>query len=84
MNSVPPPRPPWLTWLRRIAIGLAGGTVLIIGIAMIVLPGPAFIMIPAGLAILSLEFAWARYWLRKTRARVRLMTRVRARMRRKT
>ena len=84
MNRVPPPRPSWLIWLRRIAIGIAGGTVLIIGIAMIVLPGPAFIMIPAGLAILGLEFAWARHWLRKTRARARLMTRVRARARRKT
>ena len=52
---------------KRIAIGIAGGTVLVLGIAMIVLPGPAFIVIPAGLGILGLEFAWARYWLRKLR-----------------
>jgi len=45
-----------------------GGTVLILGIAMIVLPGPAFIVIPAGLAILAIEFAWARRWLRSARA----------------
>jgi hypothetical protein len=32
---------------------------------MIVLPGPAFIVIPAGLGILGLEFAWARVWLKK-------------------
>ena len=34
---------------------------------MIVLPGPAFIVIPAGLGILGLEFAWARRWLHKVK-----------------
>jgi tellurite resistance protein TerC len=56
-------------WARRIAAGLVGGTVLAIGIALIVLPGPAFIVIPIGLAILGLEFAWARLWLRKVKRR---------------
>ncbi len=37
----------------------AGLVVLVAGIAMLALPGPAFIVIPIGLAILSLEFAWA-------------------------
>ncbi len=50
---------------RRIVITVLGVTVLLIGLALIVLPGPAFIVIPAGLAILSLEFAWARHWLHK-------------------
>lgn len=53
--------------IRRIAIAVVGGTVLLIGIAMIVLPGPAFVVIPAGLAILALEFAWAKHWLHKAR-----------------
>jgi tellurite resistance protein TerC len=48
---------------RRIVIGIIGCTVLLIGIALLVLPGPAFIVIPAGLAILAIEFAWARRWL---------------------
>jgi tellurite resistance protein TerC len=39
-------------------------TVVLIGVAMIVLPGPAIVVIPAGLAILATEFAWARRWLR--------------------
>jgi tellurite resistance protein TerC len=56
-------------WARRIAVGLLGGTVLAIGLALIVLPGPAFVVIPVGLAILGLEFAWARLWLRKVRQR---------------
>ena len=77
MNQLPvpvtPARPAWITWLRRIAIGIAGGIVLLIGIAMIVLPGPAFVMIPAGLAILGLEFAWARRWLKKARDKARAL-----------
>lgn len=48
---------------RRIVIGVIGGTLLLVGIALIVLPGPAIIVIPVGLAVLSLEFAWARNWL---------------------
>ena len=56
------------TWARRCTIALIGSTVIVIGVLMIVLPGPAFIVIPAGLAILGLEFAFARRWLKKLRA----------------
>ena len=52
---------------RRIAIAVVGVTVLAVGIALIVLPGPAIVVIPIGLAILSVEFAWARMWLKKVR-----------------
>ena len=52
---------------RRIVIAVVGVTVVAIGIVMIVTPGPALIVIPVGLAILGLEFAWARAWLRKLR-----------------
>jgi len=54
-------------WARRIAVALVGCTVLAIGVALIVLPGPALVVIPLGLAILSVEFAWARRWLRRVR-----------------
>jgi putative transmembrane protein PGPGW len=47
--------------------GVVGGSVLALGIALIVLPGPAFLVIPACLAILAIEFAWAKRWLRKAR-----------------
>ena len=46
---------------------IIGGTVLLIGIVMIVTPGPAFIVIPAGLAVLAIEFEWARRLLKKAR-----------------
>jgi tellurite resistance protein TerC len=52
---------------RRIVIGVVGATVLLIGVVMIVTPGPALVVIPVGLAILSIEFTWARAWLRRLR-----------------
>ena len=52
---------------RRIAIAAVGTTILALGIVMIVTPGPALVLIPVGLAILGIEFAWARVWLRKVR-----------------
>ena len=54
-------------WARRIAVTVIGGTVCLIGVAMIVLPGPAFVVIPLGLGILGLEFAWARRWLARVK-----------------
>jgi tellurite resistance protein TerC len=56
-----------LKYARRIVILIVGMTVLLIGIALLVLPGPAFVVIPIGLAILATEFAWARHWLRIVR-----------------
>ena len=53
--------------LRRIFIALVGGAVLLVGIAMIVLPAPAILVIPAGLAILAIEFVWARRCLHMIR-----------------
>jgi tellurite resistance protein TerC len=52
---------------RRIAIGVVGASVVLVGVAMLVLPGPAFIVIPTGLASLSIEFAFARRWLHSIR-----------------
>ncbi|HEX5786774.1 MAG TPA: PGPGW domain-containing protein [Woeseiaceae bacterium] len=55
---------------RRIVVAVVGTTVLLLGVVMIVMPGPAFVVIPLGLAILSIEFAWARNWLRKVRTTI--------------
>ena len=52
---------------RRIVVAVVGASVLLLGIIMIVAPGPAFIVIPVGLAILAIEFVWARHWLKKLR-----------------
>ena len=52
--------------LIRIAFGAAGIVILIAGLVMLVTPGPAFVLIPIGLAMLSLEFAWAERLLAKS------------------
>ena len=44
---------------KKIWIATLGGLVLLAGVAMLILPGPAFIVIPAGIAILATEFHWA-------------------------
>ena len=45
--------------MRKLLVTLFGSLFILLGLAMIVLPGPAFIFIPLGIAILSLEYAWA-------------------------
>jgi hypothetical protein len=52
---------------KRLVILVVGSTVLLCGVVMIVLPGPAIVVIPAGLIILGSEFAWARRLLRRVR-----------------
>jgi tellurite resistance protein TerC len=67
-------------WARRIVVAVIGGSIVLLGIAMVVLPGPAIVVIPVGLGVLGLEFAWARHWLRKLRATAQdVVTRVRGR-----
>ena len=56
-----------LRFARKVAVAVIGTTVLAFGIALIVLPGPAFIVIPLGLAILATEFLWARRLLRRVK-----------------
>ena len=58
------------TWLKRAVVAVIGFTVLLIGVAMVVLPGPAVVVIPLGLAILATEFVWAKRLLEKARATI--------------
>ncbi|MGH8593212.1 MAG: PGPGW domain-containing protein [Gammaproteobacteria bacterium] len=60
---------PFLKLARRAAICIIGTIVLLLGVVMLVLPGPALLVIPAGLAILAMEFPWARKWLHVARAK---------------
>ena len=54
------PRP--VRWL----IVVAGFTILLAGLALLVLPGPALAVIPIGLFVLALEFQWAEEWLERS------------------
>jgi uncharacterized protein (TIGR02611 family) len=55
--------------LRKCLVAVLGGALLVVGVALLVLPGPAFVVIPAALAILAIEFLWARRWLAWLRER---------------
>jgi len=52
---------------RRLIIAVIGFTILLIGIVLLVLPGPAIIVIPIGLTILATEFVWARNLMKKVK-----------------
>jgi tellurite resistance protein TerC len=52
---------------RRLVILVVGSSLLLIGVALIFLPGPAIIVIPAGVAVLAMEFAWAKRFLQRIR-----------------
>lgn len=53
--------------IKRIVVTVAGGTILVLGVALVVTPIPGVLLAPAGLAILGTEYAWARRWLRNAR-----------------
>ena len=58
---------------KRLIVIVIGFTILAAGIAMIVLPGPAIVVIPIGLATLATEFIWARKLLNTVKERVARM-----------
>jgi uncharacterized protein (TIGR02611 family) len=58
------------TLVRRFLIALMGGTVVLIGIALLILPGPGVVIMAAGLAILATEFLWARRTMLRCRSAV--------------
>jgi uncharacterized protein (TIGR02611 family) len=51
--------------LYRVVWTIAGALVTLAGVVMLVTPGPAFVLIPIGLAMLAMEFAWAEDMLEK-------------------
>ncbi|MFF5176275.1 TIGR02611 family protein [Micromonospora sp. NPDC000089] len=59
----------------KIFIGIAGALVVTVGVALIPLPGPGWLIVIAGLAIWAVEFHWARQLLAFTRRNVQAWTR---------
>lgn len=57
-----------LRTMRQLFILVIGLTVVLLGIAMILLPGPGALTIILGLMILGIEFAWARRWMAKIKS----------------
>ena len=58
----------------RAIIAVIGATVLLIGVAMLFLPGPGTLVIFAALAILATEFAWAGHLLKRVRREIKTRT----------
>ncbi len=56
--------------VKRLFIAVIGATILAIGLVMVVLPGPAIVVIPIGLGILATEFIWARNLLKTINNRI--------------
>lgn len=56
--------------IKRLIVGIIGTTILVIGLAMIILPGPAFIVIPVGLSVLATEFLWAKKIVQKFKDKI--------------
>jgi uncharacterized protein (TIGR02611 family) len=56
---------------KRIAVTIVGGVLLLAGLVFLVLPGPGFVLILAGLAILATEYVWAQRALNFAKERAR-------------
>jgi hypothetical protein len=46
--------------VKRVVVAVVGGVLTLIGIALLVLPGPGFLLVAAGLTVLATQFDWAR------------------------
>ena len=58
----------------KIGVGVFGGALVVLGLVLVPFPGPGWLTVIAGLAVLAVEYAWARHLLRFTRRQVRRWT----------
>lgn len=54
---------------KRLVLEVVGWVLLLAGVAAMVLPGPGLLLMFAGLAVLSRQYAWARRWVEPVRLR---------------
>lgn len=59
--------------LKTTILTIIGFACVTIGLIFVLLPGPAFLFLPIGLALLSLEYDWAKVWLRRSQRWMRDM-----------
>lgn len=60
---------------RRVVVAVGGGTLLLIGVVLLFIPGPGTPFLISGFALLATEFVWARRWLRLVKERAARATR---------
>lgn len=56
--------------MKKLIVAIIGSTIVLIGLALLILPGPGLLVVAAGLAILATEFIWARRALRNAKGAV--------------
>ncbi|HEX9823643.1 MAG TPA: PGPGW domain-containing protein [Actinomycetota bacterium] len=54
---------------KRVAVTIAGVSVVVLGLVLLVTPGPGILVVILGLALLATEYAWAERMLDKIRQR---------------
>jgi uncharacterized protein (TIGR02611 family) len=59
------------SFVRKAVVGVIGTTLILIGMALVFLPGPGVLVIAIGLGILASEFVWARLVVNRGRLFVR-------------
>ena len=52
---------------KRIAVTVVGGALVLLGLAMLVLPGPGIVVVVLGFAVLGTEYVWAASALERTK-----------------
>lgn len=62
-------QPALVALLKRFAVTLLGGGLVLLGLALMVLPGPGFLVVVVGLTVLATEYAWARRLLKRARSK---------------
>ncbi|MBL3688628.1 TIGR02611 family protein [Leucobacter chromiireducens subsp. chromiireducens] len=65
-------RRPWLNVLYRVLVTVLGLAIVVIGLILVPLPGPGWLIVFLGLTLLGTEYSWARRmlgWLRRVLAR---------------
>jgi len=60
-------RPSWRRRARTVGVTMGGGSMLLAGLVMLVLPGPGLLVLLGGLALLATEYSWAKVLLHKAR-----------------
>jgi uncharacterized protein (TIGR02611 family) len=65
-DPVPTPSSAW----KKTAVTITGGLLVLVGVALLVLPGPGLVVIAAGLAVLASEYVWAKRLLQRVRAKI--------------
>jgi len=64
-------RSPTLHMTYRIGVGVLGAAIMILGLVLVPLPGPGWLIVFVGLGLLATEFAWAERLLDFGRAKLK-------------